>query len=136
MDVSDAVWRWVQTLHSIKKICSYLAVNGNVWWYRRNDEWEWWIIKVGASKIWNEPNHRKFTFDWKTTAPTLLLPIMFNWIDKTMNDIDEVWRWVHQKYGMSQIVQKLHSILKTDLILLLQMMFDWIYKTMNESDAE
>ena len=28
---------------------------------------------------------------------TLLLPTMFGWIDKRMNDSDEVWRRMHQK---------------------------------------
>ena len=41
----------------------------------------------------------------KKTALTLLLPIMFDWIDNAMNDSDEVWRYVHQRYVMSQIIQ-------------------------------
>ena len=44
---------------------------------------------------------------------------------------DAIWRWLHQKYGMGQIIWKLHSInKKTDLILLLSMMFHEIDKTM------
>ena len=69
------------------------------------------------------------------TAITLLLPTIFNWIDKTMNDIDALWRWVHLKHVMSLIIQKLHSFKKTALTLLLQTIFDWIEKIMNESDA-
>ena len=60
---------------------------------------------------------------------------MFNWIDKSMNESDIVWRWAHQKYVMFQIGQKINSIGKTTaLTLLLQMMFDWIDVTINESD--
>ena len=35
-----------------------------------------------------------------------------------MNDSDSVWRWVHQKYGMSWIVQILHSFSKNRCTLL------------------
>ena len=41
---------------------------------------------------------------------TFLLLIMPNLIYKKMSVSDEVWRWVHWKYGMSQIVQNVHSI--------------------------
>ena len=41
-----------------------------------------------------------------------MLPQMFYFVDKTMNDSDEVWRWVHQKYVMSPIISKLLSIYK------------------------
>ena len=46
----------------------------------------------------------------KTAALTFLLPTIFFWIDKIMNDSDEVWRWLHEKYGMSRIIQNVHSI--------------------------
>ena len=45
----------------------------------------------------------------KITARTLLLLMLLYWIYVTMNDSDEVWRWVHQKYVIIPIVQKLHS---------------------------
>ena len=32
------------------------------------------------------------------------------WIDKTMNVSNEVWTWVHQKYGMIPIIKALYSI--------------------------
>ena len=35
---------------------------------------------------------------------------MVDWIDETMNVSDEVWMWVHRKYGMSQIVRKFNSV--------------------------
>ena len=41
----------------------------------------------------------------QTTTLTLLLLTMFDWINKKINVSDEVWRRVHQKYGMSQIVR-------------------------------
>ena len=40
----------------------------------------------------------------------LMLLTMFNWIIKIMNYSDEVWSWLHQKYLMSRIIQKLHAI--------------------------
>ena len=36
---------------------------------------------------------------------SLLFPTMFDLIKETMNDSDEVWRLVHQKYGMIQIIR-------------------------------
>ena len=42
--------------------------------------------------------------NWKTAAPNLMLPMMSDLIDKTMNESDEDIRWVHQKYGICQIV--------------------------------
>ena len=51
------------------------------------------------------------TYIWfKKTALTLMLPIVFDLIDETMNKSGEVWRWVHQRYSMSPIVKQLHSI--------------------------
>ena len=40
------------------------------------------------------------------TAHTLLLLMMFGWIEKTMNEGDEVCVWVNQKYGMNRMIQK------------------------------
>ena len=45
----------------------------------------------------------------QTTAFTSLFLAMFDWINKTMNESDEVWRWLHQKYVMVRIVWKLYS---------------------------
>ena len=60
---------------------------------------------------------------------------MFYEIDERMNESDEVWSLVHQKYVMSRIIQKLYSIGKTtDITLLLPMMFGWIDEMMNGSD--
>ena len=71
----------------------------------------------------------------KTSALTLLLKTMFCGINETMNYSYEVWRWLHQKYVMIQIVQNyIWSRKKTALALLLPIMFDWIDNTMNESD--
>ena len=41
----------------------------------------------------------------KIDALTLILSLMFDWMEETINDSDEVCRWVHQKYGVSQIVK-------------------------------
>ena len=61
---------------------------------------------------------------------------MYNQTNETMNESDEVRRWVHWKYGMSQIIQKLHAIeKKTAPPLMSPMMFDWIEKIINDSDA-
>ena len=45
-----------------------------------------------------------------------------------MNNSGAVWTWVHQKYGMSQIVQELHSLEKNSFTLLLSTMLDYIDK--------
>ena len=88
---------------------------------------------MSASKIWNESNHTKISSDRKIYL-TLLLPIMFDGINKTVNESDEVWRLLHRKYGMSRIVRKYIRPKKTDLTLLLLMMFDLMDETMNDSD--
>ena len=41
----------------------------------------------------------------QTNALTLLLPTIITLIKETMNYSDEVWRWMHQKYGMSRIIR-------------------------------
>ena len=64
-----------------------------------------------------------------------MLLTMFELIYETMNQSDEVWRWVHQKYAMIQIVKNdIHLKLTTDLTLLLPMMLYWINETINHSD--
>ena len=56
-------------------------------------------------------------------------------LKKTMNEIDEVWMWVYQKYGMSRIIQKTAlNQGETALTFLLPSVFYWIDKTMNGSD--
>ena len=101
---------------------------------------KWWMIvmKYEGECIRNMDwvkSYKNFVRSEKTTDITLLLPTIFYWINETMNEIDEVWRWMYWKYGMSPIVQKLHSVEKrTALTLLLPTMFDWINKTMNGSD--
>ena len=106
MNKSGEIRRWVhhkyvmsqiiQKIYALKKNCSYLAVTEIFRLNQRNDELYWWIMKVRASKIWNESNHTKNSFN-KKTALTLLLPRMFNWIKEKTNGGDEVRRWVHQK---------------------------------------
>ena len=39
-----------------------------------------------CTKVQNESNHTKTAL--RKTAPTLLLPMMFYWIDKTTNESD------------------------------------------------
>ena len=71
----------------------------------------------------------------KINSLTVFLLTMFNWINETMIESDKVWRLLHQRYGMSQIVKKyIHLKLKTALTLLLLMMFCWIEKNIDESD--
>ena len=38
-------------------------------------------MKLSASKIWNDSNHTKKYIEYKTTALTLMLPIMFDLIN-------------------------------------------------------
>ena len=92
------------------KNCSYLAVTNNVWLKQWKNEWEWWIMKVSASKYGMGQIMKIFIQSGGETALTLLLQIMFYWVENKMNESDEVWRWVHQKYEMSWIIQKFNSI--------------------------
>ena len=99
---------WVESYENFiqsKNNCSYLAVTNNVRLNRQNHEWEWWIMKISASKICNESNHTKISFNRiKTADLTLLLRTIFDWTNEIMNDKYALWRWVHQKYGMSRIM--------------------------------
>ena len=70
-------------------------------------------------------------FNTKIAAFTFLFSTMFDLIKEMINESDEVWRWSHWKYGMSQIVQNLHSIKKKSFTLLLRMIFDGNNKTIN-----
>ena len=47
-------------------------------------------MKVDSSKICNESNHMKILFNQEKTAPTLLLPNMFDLINEQMDGSDEV----------------------------------------------
>ena len=51
-----------------------------------------------------------------------------------MNESDEVLRWVHQKYWISWIIQKMHTIKKKSLKFMLPTVFGWIDEIMNDSD--
>ena len=93
-------------------------------------------MNVSTSKIWNESNCSKSTFNIFKTALTLLLPKFFTWIDKTINESDEVWRWVHWKYVISQIIWKLHAIVKNNLsYLVVTNDIKLNQQKMNESDT-
>ena len=74
-------------------------------------------MKVSASKICNDSIHKKIAFVRGETARNLLLLTVFDWINKMMNESDEVWKWVHQKYVIGLIIQKLHSIEEVKLVL-------------------
>ena len=74
---------------------------------------------MSASKIFNESNRTRFTFNQNKTALTLLLPIIFNLIDETMNGSNAELMWFHQKYGMSRLIPILHYIKKKSITLLL-----------------
>ena len=50
------------------------------------------------------------------TALILLLPTIFNWFGVTMNESDEAWRKLQQKYEMIKIGRQLYSI-KKQLVL-------------------
>ena len=55
----------------------------------------------------------------ETTAPTLLFPILADLIDETIIVSDEVWMWVHQKYGMSRILKNCIWLKETTALTLL-----------------
>ena len=78
----------------------------------------------------------KNSFNKKTAAITLPLLKMFNWIDKTMNESDEVWRWVNKKIWNEPNHTKIAFNRKktTALTLLLPTVLDLIIKTTNDSD--
>ena len=101
---------------------------------------------MSASKIFNESNRTKFSFDRsKTIALTFLLPTVLNLIEKlwmgvmmldrtnkNMNGSDEVWRWVQQNYVISRFILKFHLTEKncsdldvTDSVLSNQRKDEW-----------
>ena len=90
----------------------------------------WVHLKYGMSqKIW------ELNSTITKTAITLLLPTILHWINKKMNESDEVWRLVHWELGMSQIIRKLHWIKKPNWSYLLSLtIFDWIDGMMNRCD--
>ena len=47
-------------------------------------------MKVTSSEKWNESNRTKIAFGQIKTALTLLLPMMFGGIYKTMNESDKL----------------------------------------------
>ena len=116
----DGFWRWVyreyeiilivQKLHSIEENnCFYLAFTNDdgLNWCKK--EWYWWSPKVSTSKSCNNPNQTRITFN-KKTAPTLLLPMVFDGIDVTTNEIDNISRLAHQNYVIILIIKTIHSI--------------------------
>ena len=46
----------------------------------------------------------------QTSALNLILLTMFYLIDETMNDSDEVWKWVNQNYGICLVVRKFYWV--------------------------
>ena len=89
-------------------------------------------MEMSASKIWNYSNSTKTIFNKEKNSLTLLFPTMVNWIIETMNLSDEVWMWVHQKYGMGRIVKKYIQSKETIApTLLFSTMVDWIDKKMD-----
>ena len=44
----------------------------------------------------------------KTTTLTLMLPMIIDWIDETINESDAVWRLLHQRYGIIWLIQKFY----------------------------
>ena len=84
----------------------YLAITNYIWWnlqkMNENEEvWRWVHLKYGMSRIM-----QKLLSIGEKNALSLLLPTMFDWINKAKNESDEVWRLVKQKHGMSWIIQK------------------------------
>ena len=107
-------------------------------------------MKVSSSKICNESNHTKLTFNRGGNSLTLLFTTIFDWIDKInrkrkftylavpgdvqfnqqkLNRSDEVWSLVHWKYGMIKTIRNFIQLGKTStLTSLLAMIFCWIEK--------
>ena len=65
INVSDEVWIWVhqkcwmsqivRKLHEVKtNKCIYITVINDGRLNQWNNEWQWWSMKVGALKLWNE----------------------------------------------------------------------------------
>ena len=150
MNDSEEVWRWVHIIYVMSWIIKKLNSLKKLVFPWCFQEWliestKWLLIGMNYEceciKKCNKLNHTKIAFYWGETALTLLLPRMFYLIDKLMNESDSVWIWSYQKYVMSWIIQKYHSVGKTTALTLLLPtildwveFFDWIDKTMNDSD--
>ena len=147
MNVIGEVWMWVHQKYGMSQIVQFFLLNQNKqlmlpFCSRRcsiisTKQWMW-VMKYEYECIknmeWVE-SYGNYIQLKQTTAITSLLLTMVDWINKTMNASDELWRWVHQNYGMSWILNKLYSI-ETEKYLtsLLPTMVSWIDKTMNDSD--
>ena len=77
---------------------------------------------------------QKLNYFRKTTALTLLLPMIFDCIEVKKNESDEVWRWVNRKFVMIRIKRKLHSIQKNNCYYLAIINDAWWNKCKNEWD--
>ena len=79
----------ISKVYSIKNNnCSYLDVTDGGQLNQRNNELEWWIMNVSASKIWNESNHEKIILNWNKQ---LLLPLCsWQWLVESAKQ----WMWV------------------------------------------
>ena len=68
-----------------------------------------WVMKYECEGIknmkWIESYVIFINLEQKN-APTLLFQKIFDFIKETMNEGDEVWKWVHKNYEMSQIIRK------------------------------
>ena len=93
-------------------------------------------MKVSVSKIWNEPYHIKIIFRQKTTAPTMLLPMMLDGnIEKWMRlmkyegECIKNMEWV-ESYKIVFDWEKL-----TVSTVMLPTMSDWFDDTINDIDT-
>ena len=93
-------------------------------------------MKVSASKYALSRIIHMLNWIGVKFSVALLLQMMFDWTKKTIICSYEVWTWLHQKYGISRIMQKFHSMETKHcaFTLILPRSFDWIFKTMNDSD--
>ena len=140
MNVSDEVWMWlhwkygmiiiIQKLYQIKTdTCSYLDIINDVILNSWNNGCKRWHMNLSALEICNESNCTEICLKLEqATSLTLLFPTIFDWINKTMDVSDEVWRWVFQNYGMSQIVQKYFKHLQIEsAVNLSDEVWRWVY---------
>ena len=107
MNKSGEIRRWVhhkyvmsqiiQKIYALKKNCSYLAVTEIFRLNQRNDELYWWIMKVRASKIWNESNHTKNSFKKKNCTYLAVTE------DVQLNQRKDKWGWWSTKMSASKM---------------------------------
>ena len=101
----------VNKLYSMKtNNLSYSSVPENGWSNRKKNECEWWSMNVSALKIWNESNHTFFYSVETNNCSYLAVPDDGRLNRQKTNMSDEVWMWLHQTYGMSQIIRNFHLI--------------------------